>query len=51
VELDTGAGVSVLPEKVIEEKLCKYELRPACVKLKAYGGAVIEPIGVIGNTN
>jgi len=36
MELDTGAGVSVLPENILKEKLSMYEVKPTFVKLRTY---------------
>lgn len=47
MELDTGAGVSVLPDNILKEKLSVYKVQPTLVKLKAYDGAIIEPIGAV----
>lgn len=47
MELDTGAGVSVLPHNILKEKLSVYKVQPTLVKLKAYDGAIIEPIGAV----
>lgn len=45
MELDTGAGVSILPEKLMKEKFKGLLVKPTLVKLKAYYGALIEPLG------
>jgi len=45
MELDTGAGVSILPENLMKEKFKGLLIKPTLVKLKAYNGALIEPLG------
>jgi hypothetical protein len=36
MEMDTGAGVSVIPEKVFKEKFPKVKLKPIDIVLKPY---------------
>jgi len=45
MELDTGDGVSILPEKVMREKFKELLVEPTLVKLKTYDGALIELLG------
>uniref|UniRef100_A0A2S2NTZ4 Peptidase A2 domain-containing protein n=1 Tax=Schizaphis graminum TaxID=13262 RepID=A0A2S2NTZ4_SCHGA len=45
MELDRGADVSLLPEKLMKEKFKGLLVKPTLVKLKAYNGALIEPLG------
>jgi len=45
MELDTRAGVSILPEKLMKEKFKGLLVKPTLVKLKAYNGALIELLG------
>lgn len=45
MELDTGAGVPILPKKVMREKFKGLLVKPALTKLKAYDGALIKPLG------
>lgn len=47
MELDTGAGVSVLPGSVYKDRFWKCELKPTLVRLKRYDGAIIKPIGEV----
>jgi len=41
MELDTGVGVSILPEKIIKEKFKGLLVKPTLIKLKAYDGALM----------
>jgi len=50
MELDTSAGVSVLPENILKGKLRMYEIKPTgylCETQGLYDGAIIEPIGEV----
>lgn len=47
MEIDSGAGVSILPEHVYLSKFCNIKLLPTLVKLRAYDGKCIKPSGEI----
>lgn len=44
-KLDTGAEASVLPISAYNKLLIKQSLKPTDIKLSAYGGSSINPIG------
>lgn len=46
MELDTGAGVSVIPEKIFKEKFPNVEMKPSDTVLKTYTGQRIKPVGL-----
>ncbi|XP_062620772.1 uncharacterized protein K02A2.6-like [Saccostrea cucullata] len=46
MELDTGAAVSVIPEKIFKEKFPNVKLKPSDILLKTYTGERIKPAGV-----
>jgi len=45
MELDSGAGISILPENLFLSKLKSCSIKPTKVKLKMYNGSIIEPVG------
>ncbi|XP_018365759.1 PREDICTED: uncharacterized protein K02A2.6-like, partial [Trachymyrmex cornetzi] len=47
MELDTGAGRSVIPEKIFKEKLRQCKLESSKVRLRMYDGSILIPEGQI----
>ncbi|XP_022165223.1 uncharacterized protein K02A2.6-like, partial [Myzus persicae] len=47
MEVDSGAGISILPEEVVKEKLPHIHINPTILKLRTYDGSIIKPIGEI----
>lgn len=47
MELDSGAGVSVISEKLYRESLCSFPLERSALKLKLFSGASLKVLGVI----
>jgi hypothetical protein len=47
MELDTGASISVASKRELEERIGKVVLKDTKIKLKTYGGRIIEPLGVM----
>jgi len=47
MELDTGAGMSVLPKSVFKDKFWNCKLNPTLVRLKTYDKAIIKHIGEV----
>jgi hypothetical protein len=46
MELDTRVGVSVIPEKVFEQKFPNAKLKPSDIVLKTYSGQKMKPVGL-----
>ena len=46
MELDTGAAVSVIPEKIFMEKFPSVKMKPSDIVLKTYTGERMKPVGV-----
>lgn len=47
VEVDTGSGISAIPESIFVKSFSGLKIKPARVVLKAYDGKVIEPVGQV----
>lgn len=47
MELDSGAGISVIPEATYREKLNACQLKPTNIRLRTYNGSMITPVGEI----
>jgi hypothetical protein len=45
MKLDSGAGVSVISEKIIKEKFFNVKLKPYDLVLKSYSGQKMKPVG------
>lgn len=46
MDLDTGAAVSVLPERMFNTKFPKLKIQPSDIVLKTYTGERLKPVGV-----
>ncbi|XP_060881762.1 uncharacterized protein K02A2.6-like [Metopolophium dirhodum] len=47
MEVDSGAGISILPEEIVKEKLPHIYIHPTILKLRTYDGSIIKPTGEI----
>ncbi|XP_008179051.1 uncharacterized protein K02A2.6-like [Acyrthosiphon pisum] len=47
MEVDSGAGISILPEEVVKEKLPHIHINPTILKLRTYDGSIIKLTGGI----
>jgi hypothetical protein len=44
--MDTGAEVSVIPEKKFKEKSPNVKLKPSGIVIKSYSGQKMKPVGL-----
>lgn len=47
MEVDTGAGLSCMPESLYKQKFAGIQLKPTAIRLKTYNGQIINPSGQI----
>lgn len=48
MELDTGAAVPLISEKIFNTKFPKLKIQPSIIILKACTGERLKPVGVVG---
>ncbi|CAI6359297.1 unnamed protein product [Macrosiphum euphorbiae] len=47
MELDSGAGRSIIPFKLYKKYWSKLKVIPSLIKLKTYNGEIINPVGEV----
>ncbi|XP_008180036.1 uncharacterized protein K02A2.6-like [Acyrthosiphon pisum] len=47
MEVDSGAGISILPVEIVKEKLPHIHINSTVLKLRTYDGSIIKPTGEI----
>ena len=47
MEVDSGAGISVIPEQLLSKKFKKCNMEPTLVCLRTYDGKIIVPVSQI----
>lgn len=46
MEVDSGAGVSVISKQCFEEKFSRWKIQPTNIRLRGYGGELLDVVGM-----